>query len=122
MSPDFSGVEKGGVVQLSRLHRRRCASVDHTQGGERRLKWDKFGAGHEVSGSKLVVVGGRSGSEGRLGSSGKVGARVDGGWVIPCAASWWISGGSVSSRKLRAGLPRLWGWSWIAGWSGGRGP
>ena len=33
-----------------------------------------------------------------------------------------MSGGSESSRKLRAGLHRLWGWSWIAGWSGGRGP
>ena len=65
MRPDLCCAEKGGVVQLSRMHRRRRASGAHTQGGERKRKRDKFGAGQEVSGSKLVVVGGRSGSDGR---------------------------------------------------------
>ena len=88
MRPDFCGAEKGGVVQLSRMHRRRWASGAQAHGGERKLKMDKFGAGVVVSGLKLVVVGGRSGSAGRSGSSGNVGARAGGGWVIPCAASW----------------------------------
>ena len=67
MRPDFCGAEKGGVVQLSRMHRRRWASGAQAQGGERKLKRGKLGAGREVSGSKLVVVGGRSGSEGEIG-------------------------------------------------------
>ena len=33
-----------------------------------------------------------------------------------------MSGGSASSRKLRAGLHRSWGWCRIAGWRGGGGP
>ena len=88
MRPDFCGAEKGGVVQLSKMHRRRWASGAQTQGGERKLKRGELGGGREVSGSKLVVVGGRSGSEGRDRFAGNVGVGVDGGWTIPCAASW----------------------------------
>jgi hypothetical protein len=55
---------------------------------------------------KFVVVGGSAGSAGWSGSAGMVGARVWGGWMRPCAASRWMSGGSESSRTLRAGLHR----------------
>ena len=81
----FCGAEKGGVVQLSRMQRCMCASG---QSGERVSKSGKSGAGQEVRGSKLVVVGGGSSSSGRSGLSGNVGANVDGGWVIPWVASW----------------------------------
>ena len=88
MRPVFCGAEKGGVVQLSRMQWCMCASGAQGQGGERVLKSGKSGAGQEVRGSKLVVVGGGSSSSGRSGLSGNVGANVDGGWVIPWAASW----------------------------------
>ena len=88
MRPVFCVAEKGGVVQLSRMQRYVCASGAQGQGGERVLKGCKSGAGREVRGTELVVVGVGSSSSGRSGLSGNVGANVDGGWVIPWAASW----------------------------------
>ena len=100
------GPQKGGVVQWSRRHRRRCAWGPHVHLGERSWKGGCWGGVLVVLWSKLVVVGGSAGSAGWSGSSGAVGASVGGGWMRPCAASWCMSGGSESSRILRAGLQR----------------
>ena len=88
MRPDFSGAEKGGVVQLSSMQRRMCASGAQGQGGERMSKRGRSGAGQGVRGLPLVDVGWVLSSGGWSGSSGNVGASVVGGWVIPWAASW----------------------------------
>ena len=55
--PDFFGAEKGGVVQLSSMQRRMCASGAQGQGGERMSKRGRSGAGQGVRGLPLVGVG-----------------------------------------------------------------